>query len=290
MNFFILPARVEFEAQDRLELPAGRESNLFRGAFGAALRQISCRDDCSGATACPLQNTCAYARLFAPRWPAGPSGYRDAPRPFVLRWQSTAHVAAPGDAFSADFILLDIHQPPWPLLEEAFASAARDGLGPARVRAKLTALQISDPLRLPLVGEPASGTLRLWFATPIELKESGIIVDEPRFPTLIQRLAERVRALGRLYQRWPRGWHYDNLILEAQAVQLVNWHWVRSDAFRRSSSNGHVHSIGGFTGWAEYSGPLGKFLPLLEIARWIGVGRQTVWGKGEIRLDEFARS
>jgi CRISPR/Cas system endoribonuclease Cas6 (RAMP superfamily) len=67
-------------------------------------------------------------------------------------------------------------------------------------------------------------------------------------------------------------------------VKLTDFRWARTEAFRRSSSTGHLHSIGGFTGWAEYSGPIGKFLPLLQIGRWTGVGRQTVWGKGEIRI------
>ena len=30
-----------------------------------------------------------------------------------------------------------------------------------------------------------------------------------------------------------------------------------------------------------------EFLPYLEIARWTGVGRQTVWGKGEIAYETF---
>ena len=40
------------------------------------------------------------------------------------------------------------------------------------------------------------------------------------------------------------------------------------------------------TGEVEYGGELGEFLPYLEAGQWIGVGRQTVWGKGEIRLLE----
>ena len=285
MKFSVLPARIEFEAQDRLELPAGKESNLFRGAFGAALRRICCGHAGPGD-----HDPCTYARFFEPRWPAGPSGYRYAPRPFVLRSQATTCPIAPGGTFSVEFILFDPHQPPWRLLEDAFASAATEGFGRTRARARLTALHISEGGCLPLTGEPASGTLRLRFVTPTELKESGSVVDEPRFPTLIHRLAERVRALGCLYQGWAAGgWNQKDLILEAEAVKLTNWEWVRSDAFRRSSSNGQVHSIGGFTGSAEYAGPIGKFLPLLEIGRWVGVGRQTVWGKGQIRVEHFTR-
>ena len=58
-------------------------------------------------------------------------------------------------------------------------------------------------------------------------------------------------------------------------------------AERTSRGTGQRHSLGGFTGVAEYQGDLAKFLPYLEIARWTGVGRQTVWGKGEIAYETF---
>ena len=53
---------------------------------------------------------------------------------------------------------------------------------------------------------------------------------------------------------------------------------------RRSSRTGQVHPIGGFVGEAEYEGNLTEFLPYLNAAKWTGVGRQTVWGKGHIEL------
>jgi CRISPR-associated endoribonuclease Cas6 len=53
---------------------------------------------------------------------------------------------------------------------------------------------------------------------------------------------------------------------------------------RKSGRTGQVHPIGGFTSEAEYVGPLAEFLPWLRAARWVGVGRQTVWGKGDLRV------
>ena len=54
---------------------------------------------------------------------------------------------------------------------------------------------------------------------------------------------------------------------------------------RLSRGTGQRHSIGGFIGVAEYEGAVTKFMPYLEAARWTGVGRQTVWGKGEIGVE-----
>jgi CRISPR/Cas system endoribonuclease Cas6 (RAMP superfamily) len=59
------------------------------------------------------------------------------------------------------------------------------------------------------------------------------------------------------------------------------------DAERVSRNTGQRHPLGGFTGVAEYEGDLTEFIPYLEIAAYTGVGRQTVWGKGEIRIETF---
>jgi len=56
------------------------------------------------------------------------------------------------------------------------------------------------------------------------------------------------------------------------------------EAARRSSRTGQRHPIGGFVGSASYSGPLAEFVPWLHAAVFTGVGRQTTWGKGEIRV------
>jgi hypothetical protein len=53
---------------------------------------------------------------------------------------------------------------------------------------------------------------------------------------------------------------------------------------RLSSRTGQTHGLGGFTGHAIYSGNLSEFWPWLDAAQWTGVGRQTVWGKGQIKI------
>ena len=63
-------------------------------------------------------------------------------------------------------------------------------------------------------------------------------------------------------------------------------HVRRHETERRSTRTGQSHSIGGFIGTVEYEGDLAEFLPILKAAKWIGVGRQSVWGKGEIQVCE----
>lgn len=229
--------------------------NVLRGALGAAL----------------YSRQSLYSKWFDPHWHEGPSGYRDAPRPFVLR----------ATAEGIDLITFEPSSSASEL-EDALQSAIRSVTGGTRID-----VHPRTDLQLPLEGPEKSGTLRIEFVTPLELKSKGEIIAEPRFPVLVERLAERVWVLGRLYQNWPEQSEVAHLIGKAQQVQSITHNWTRLEEQRHSARSAQLHSIGGFTGWAEYAGPLGQFLPLLEIGRWTGVGRQTVWGKGEIHVASF---
>jgi hypothetical protein len=61
-------------------------------------------------------------------------------------------------------------------------------------------------------------------------------------------------------------------------------HFREVEYERRSARTGQSHSLGGFTGHAEYEGDLTEFVPWLEAAFWTGVGRLTVWGNGMMRI------
>ncbi len=117
------------------------------------------------------------------------------------------------------------------------------------------------------------------FVTPTELKGS----DSPAaFATLFSRIRDRISTLRALYGPGPLEIEFRDMAERAACVEMprCELQWERVE--RRSSRTGQSHSLGGFLGEAEYSGDLAEFLPYLDAARWTGVGRQTVWGKGEI--------
>jgi len=294
MEFRVLRARVELEALEDIALAVGSEINIFRGAFGHALRKVACRTECRDAKSCEVRGDCVYARFFEPVWEGGPSGYHDAPRPFVLRSSAGDGGVRQGGLLRVDVSVFEREGAPWLELVKAFERMAAEGLGPTRGRARLKTFAFGsgdmEELRLAVLAEGGArgrrGRVRLMFATPTELKAGGEVCTEPDFGALIQRLIERLWALGCLYQGWRVGdWDYREMLDLGRGVKLVDWSWRHEETVRRSSRTGQRHSIGGFTGWAEYEGVVGAFLPMLEIARWIGVGRQTVWGKGEVRVE-----
>jgi hypothetical protein len=280
--------RFHFRARDPVHFPEGKSANVVRGAFGAVLRD----------TASPA----AYARLFEPGAALGraPSGLADWPRPFVLR---AGHLdgltIAKGAGFFVDVHVFDLREPALAHFRAAFARLGESGVGPGRGRAELDGVEqldladgaetVTDTPRAPsaigLDRDPAPvERVCVRFVTPTELKAAGGIAEQPEFAILFRRLRDRISTLRAFYGAGPLDIDFRAMGERAAGVRLqrAELKWERVE--RKSGRTGQVHSLGGFTGEAEYEGELAEFLPWLRAARWVGVGRQTVWGKGEVRV------
>ena len=274
MHFRLYPLRFNFRARDSIRFPPGKSANILRGGFGLALRGVS--GD-------------AYARIFEPHAEAGngPSGLRDWPRPFVFR---AAHldgkIIDAGGEFHFGMNFFDIRNP-WLMsqLGAAFAELGQEGLGQGRGRAELTAFEPpAEPLVLCLDPAPdAVSRLRVTFVTPTELKGA----DGPEFATLAARCRDRLSTLRELYDDGPLSIDFRDFGEKARHVRMTRYGITEVNRTRRSTRTGQQHPIGGFTGTAEYEGDLAMFLPYLKAAAWTGVGRQTVWGNGEINVEEL---
>lgn len=287
--------RWHFQALGRLSFPKGESGNVVRGAFGLLLRQ----------TASPE----VYARLFQPgNSPGGasPSGFKDWPRPFLFRTGVVeGREIAPGETFCIDMHVFDSRPELMGAIRAAFQQLGEAGLGPGRGRATLRrverigidesswemAAEPGPPSVVSLDPEPAERAVRrvrLRFLTPTELKggsEPGAVPGRrPEFGVLFARLRDRISTLRALYGAGPLEVDFRGLGARARAVELISSHLNWTTARRRSSRTGQSHPLGGFIGEAEYAGELGEFMPWLRAARWTGVGRQTVWGKGDMRV------
>jgi CRISPR-associated endoribonuclease Cas6 len=251
LTFDLYPLR--FQCTARRPIMAG--PNFLRGGFGKALREIDRQ---------------VYDQWFEPQLANGPSGLRDAPRPFVFRSRE-ANVPA-GGRFEFGFHLFDTRNPRLELLSRVFGSLAQ-----------VDSVEGRELLRLPLESTAPADRVRVCFLTPTELKGA----DRPDFAALFARIRDRVATLRALYGSGPLDIDFKAMGERAALVKMIRCELAHVDAERTSRRTGQTHSLGGFTGAAEYAGALGEFLPYLEIARWTGVGRQTVWGKGEISCETF---
>jgi len=246
-TFDLYPLRFRFATCKLRDFSA----NTLRGAFGSALKKIDAD---------------AYARLFAPRTAVGrgPSGLADPPRPFVFRMLGPLEVG------------LNLFLTREPAVE--LFTRVMEELG------TLSSVAGTEPLRLSLcVSECQVHRICVRFLTPTELKGA----ERPEFGILLARIRDRISTLRELYGDGPLAIDFKAFGERAARVPMTRCELVPVAAERISRGTGQRHSLGGFTGFAEYEGYLADFLPYLEIARWTGVGRQTVWGKGEIAYETF---
>jgi len=292
VTFEFFRFRFRFRALDSLFFPPGKSTNVLRGAFGTLLR----------GTAAPAE----YVRLFQPGMALGasPSGLADWPRPFIFR---ASHLdglrVPPHGAFFVDVHAFDLHAPVLPHFRTAFGQLAVQGMGPGRGRAELAGVDqldledhaapagdgMADPTAIPLDPEPnpepnPAERVRIRFVTPTELKSGGQLAEQPEFPILFGRLRDRISTLRSFYGAGPLEIDFHAMAARAAQIRMVDCQLVWERLERKSGRTGQVHPLGGFTGEAEYHGSLGEFLPWLRAARWVGVGRQTVWGKGDVRV------
>ena len=122
------------------------------------------------------------------------------------------------------------------------------------------------------------------FETPTELKSAGTISETLEFSTLLARLRDRISNLRLCYQGGSLDVDFDAIGRAAAQVRILHSTLGHVNVSRRSSRTGQTHSIGGVTGEIVYQGELTPFVPFLEAGRWTGVGRQSVWGKGELNF------
>ena len=310
MRFDFFPLRFEFIAQESVHFPLDKAANILRGAFGVAFRRIACTPECQDESTCLRRAECAYAKIFAPiSHGEGPSGLADSPRPFVFRARHLdGATIPPGRPFQFDLNVFALDTGVLSCFVNAFAALAREGLGQNRGKAELRCVKrvaaaeapeqilydglsktMTDspvPVSLSLDPTPSAPTkIRVEFLTPTELKHDQRMAERPEFPILFGRLRDRISNLRRLYGQGALDIDFRKMASKAAAIKMTRCEGRRVEMVRRSGRTGQTHSIGGFVGVAEYEGPLAEFMPYLEAGRWTGVGRQSVWGKGEFSVD-----
>jgi len=311
LDLTLYACRFRLHCIDAIHFADGKSGNILRGALGDVLRGLTCDPDCPGAKECPERYVCAYARLFEPTaWSPGPSGLSDLARPFVLRASHLdGKTLRPRAIFEFDLHLFDLEEAALLWLVRTFLEMARVGLGPRRGRVQVEAVwgldASGDPVSLVFDGvdvtypvvpptiicslEPSAEPVtraRVEFATPTELKANDEVVREPEFGVLFARIRDRVSRLRDLYGGGPLQIDFRGTAERAARVEMVSSRLEWRCAERRSSKTGLRHPVDGFVGEAEYAGDLAEFVPYLAAAYWSGVGKQTVWGKGAVKLVE----
>ena len=303
--------RLHWRASTPIHLPAYAGSML-RGAFGHALRRVSCMTRQKECTACPLLTTCPYPAIFAPppvehtlqRFTQIPAPYLIEPPPWGERSLS------PGDTFSFNLVLCGRALKELPLITLALRQALQRGIGPGDGQAELITLNQETaqnpgqsteiPIHQPETGQFANHTqqlppppnynrkeITLHFITPLRLQENGHALPPNRLTprALLMATVRRASLMIEFHGSQAPEWNYSQLNQQAATVndeKDLKW----QDWTRRSARQQQTMKFGGVIGRWTLSGNLAPFLPALHAGQWIHVGKETVFGLGRYHLEQ----
>jgi hypothetical protein len=302
--------RFRFTAETTIRLPEWPASML-RGAFGHALRQLSCMTRLKDCDACPLLKTCPYPAIFAPPpLEHRIQSFRQPPAPYLIEpdcWG--ARVLEPGEKLCFGMTLMGRAGQELPLIVEALRNAAHRGLGKSGGTAELDEVSLlplsgendtvvlfrsgedkrlrSTPARTLVAPPPvARDALTLRLRTPLRLQENGRALPPVRLTpaVLLMSAVRRAALLLELYGNGAPAWNFKALTESAATIageKSLRW----QDWSRYSSRQNQVMHLGGVMGIWRLSGDLSAFFPALFLGQWLGIGKETVFGLGRYELE-----
>ncbi len=312
--------RFEFEATTAIRLPEYAGSAL-RGAFGHALRQLSCVTRAKTCTGCLLVTTCPYTGIFEP--PAsGSLSLATPPVPYVIEPPSWgARQYATGERIAFHFTLAGRAIDQLPLCIMAWRRAFLRGVGAGDGTAELIGVShegssaalgmmenrsnnlettttsklihrpgetVADhPRNLVLDEQTAPRSVTLEFITPLRLQQNGHALPPSRLTprTLLMALARRASLLAEHYQGAL-------LLTQAQFTELAHaataiegqaqMQW--RDWTRYSSRQRCTMQLGGCIGNWTLEGNLAPFWHFLRLGVHLHVGKEAAFGLGQYRV------
>ena len=287
----------------------------FRGAFGKVFRRLVCafphQEKCQE---CLLFKKCVFSIIFSPGATEGDNflkKFESVPRPFTIQIKNTKDIISTEDELKVQFVLIGKAMEYYPYVFLTIKELGNEGFGIRNkegIRGKYEIKEVIEILPdgternifncknpnawLPLKGfhlkdvieEAEVKACEIKFETPVRLKQNGRIVQFIDFRLLIRSIITRFNALSYFYGNHLPEIDIKKLLDEAEKVNVnkcstefvdFNWH----------SSHQKTHiMLGGLIGKMGYRGNISPFYPYLKIAEVIGVGKNTTFGFGRIKV------
>ncbi len=290
------------------KLPGYLGSTL-RGALGWGLKKTSCALRRQQCNSCLLREQCAYAWIFeTERYQAGDGRTINArPHPFVLQPdENLAGVKQPGDSFVFSMLLFDRADDLLPQLiyavrlmgESGIGAGRRQGLGRFQLTEvtsgeqsiftdETSALQkCQNPNRIHMADIPFHEipAVQVTLHTPLRLKHGNKLKRDLPFHVLVRAGLRRIAALEEAYGGGEPNLDYKGLVKRADLVKTADSHIRWQELFRYSNRQQKKVSLSGLGGVITYEGDLREFMPILYYSQQVNIGKQTVFGLGQVNV------
>ena len=209
----------------------------------------------------------------------------------------------PDTAPAIDWILFDVDQCHERTLWKAWDMTCAMGLGANREPFRIHRREFLTPdnrltgcnswtlgdVKWPLPGDPARIPCLLRFDVPVRLIKQGRLISAPEFGDLITASLRRIAGLAGM----PRSAEYGDLMRATRSIanQTMAQPWVgeKYNLVRWSAAQQREVELFGITGALSLPNGPGFIWPLLAAAQWCHIGKGTVFGMGQIRIQPYHR-
>lgn len=287
---------------DKLTIPS-HSGSMLRGAFGMALRRLSCLTELPDCRHCPFKAGCAYTQIFENTDDNGTN-------PYVLR-PPKSQTILPNHTWQFGITLIGTASEHYELIIKAWQDALMMGIGGGKHRVSANIVKvmnmgqvvfeknrfiITNPRALKTITIPNIDNathFTLHFVTPFRLQHQGKIAHQSHQFESRQLLINLYNRILRCQENHDKGndWQIgyadfgefladiDSLIFDDK-VQSVNIN-------RHSSRQGRKITLFGMIGDVTITGDskvLVRLLRLLWLGQYINVGKSTTLGLGQYQL------
>ncbi len=312
---------VVLQANGEAVLPALIGSTL-RGAFGHALKAISCSVQHRDCERCFLSEACLYPTVFEP---TSTSKIRDIPRPFVFEPPIPPltreisenkvlklRVAAHGKiSFGLTLIGAAVNKLPYFIY--AFELMARHGLGAERQSFSIHEVFVLDAGGVKtLIYEPSltkvlpfketnlaelvekrlgeikpARYLQIQNQTPLRIRRNRELLEKINFAEIFKQCSLRLKFLAENYGQ-SLEYDYQSLMQKAETVQIVADKLWKHESSRRSNRQDKSLDLDGMLGEITFqSDDFSSFLPFIAACEILNIGSASSLGLGKFRLEMF---
>lgn len=297
------------------------KGSALRGAFGAALKRAVCTVREKDCPACILYNQCLFAKFFMEQKNNQNEKSPSIPHPYIIEPpQDSKRVYTKGEEFEFSLIILGNTYEKLPFIIYAFELMGSKGIGKANsTEFKNTPFEIigiksshmqAEPqiydtekkqlshIPSPVVLEYASPILSnneftpkrnqeltVYLETPLRYKADNSFHTALTFEDLFKLMVRRIEVTFREFGEKQPEIEYKNLLQQAKNISITESGIIWKDQSRYSVRQKQALKIGGLEGRISFKGDFTEFIPLLNLAILLHLGKQTSFGLGKIQYE-----
>jgi len=279
------------------------KSSALRGGMGDMLMELFCVRD-KMCEKCDFEDICAFQRVMYPTYDIVPSFTSGKDRiGYLIDCENHCEYANQGDRLTFSVKLFGKTIVEWRQVIQAFDKLGRVGVGENRVRYRLIRVKSLDgtifdedrkidreKLKIQQVRDyvdsrHSSREKRLLLQTPVEIRYKGKKMRHFEPEAVMPALARRIF----MYSCFEGIECQEIKLSPAELPQLSGEHSYWGRVKRYSSHTGEVMTFKGIVGYADLENISDECREMILMGELFGVGRNTKFGLGKIRLIEASR-